>query len=139
MIFHAGDSIFKIRAYYTQENLVKIVSILRTSHIERDDYFYFDNNEPIFSGHLMNQRDDHEAAEFKYYYQEGKVVESLFWEDTYVPGKKFPHERFREFEPDLDSLAETEKERLAFCLEKLDMEGVEIRHLNENLNANFTE
>ncbi|MFY0689529.1 MAG: hypothetical protein JXQ90_20330 [Cyclobacteriaceae bacterium] len=137
--FHQGDSIFKIRAYYMDEYLVKIVSVLRTSHIERDDYFYFEKNEPIFSGHMYNLRDDHSAEEYKFYYENGRIEESLYWADTYEPGKKFPHERFKEYEPNVDSLMESEKERLTFCLEKLAMEGFEILHLNENLEANSIE
>ena len=43
--FHQGDSVFKVRAYYMQEYMIKIVNILRTSEIERDDYFYFFEND----------------------------------------------------------------------------------------------
>jgi hypothetical protein len=137
--FHDGDSVYKIRAYYNDVDmkyLLKIVSILRTSKMDRDDYFYFENNAPIFSGHLVNERNDHDAAEYKYYYQDDMIVESLYWEDHYEPGKRFPHESFEEFEPNMDSLMETERERLFFFLSKLNMEGFEIRHLNENLEAN---
>lgn len=135
--FHTGDSIYKIRGYFMDEHLLKLVGILHTSHVDRDDYFYFDKNVPIFSGHLMVQRDDQMASEFKYYYGEsGYVEEALFWEDHYQVGKRFPHEHFEEFEPDKDSLRETEEDRLYFFLDKLDMEGFEIRHLNENLEAN---
>lgn len=134
--FHEGDSIYKIRAYYLEDYLVKIVSIMRTSEVERDDYFYFDAHNPIFSGHLVNERNEHLAAEYKFYYDEGEVVESLFWKDSYIPGQRFPHEHFEEYTPDLDSLMVSEKNRLMFCLKKLEMDGFEIKHLNENLDAN---
>lgn len=131
-----GDSLYKIRGYYMDKDLVKLVGILRTPHFERDDYFYFDKNEPLFSGHMINFKDDNLAEEFKYYYQNGRVEEALFWEDHYVPGQRFPHEHFTEFEPNQDSLIATEKSRLKFFLELLDKEGHEIKHLNENLGAN---
>lgn len=134
--FKDGDSIYKIRAYYYNQDIIKMVSVLRTPHYERDDYFYFENKEPIFSGHLMNERDDHTAEEYKYYYKEGKVVESLFWKDTYIPGQRFEHEAFREFTPDIDSLMAKEKDRFNFLITKLELEGIEIMHLNENLEAN---
>ncbi len=134
--FHEGDSIFKIRAYYMESELIKIVNILRTAHFERDDYFYFDDEEIIFSGHMWNERDQHIAAEYKYYYDDGKIFESLFWEDSYVPGQRFPHEKFAEFEPNVDSLISMEKDRLSFCLSKLAVEGVEILHYNEYIGAN---
>ncbi len=136
--FHEGDSIYKLRAYYMDNYLVKVVSIMRTSNFEKDDYFYFDEHEPIFSGHLTNERDAHLAGEYKYYYRGGEIVESLFWEDHYIPGQRFPHEQFTEFEPNMDSLMEMERLRLQFCLMKLEMEGFEIRHLNEQLDANTT-
>ncbi len=134
--FHEGDSSYKIRAYYMDDDLLKIVTILRTSNYERDDYFYFENNRPIFSGHLFNEKNDHLASEYKYYYDKGTVVESLYWEDHYTPGLRFDHERFQEYEPNIDSLMSSEKERLQFYLSKLDMEGFEVLHLNENLDAN---
>ncbi|RED99748.1 hypothetical protein [Marinoscillum furvescens] len=135
--FHKGDSIYKIRGYFMDDELLKLVGVLHTPRIERDDYFYFDKHEPIFSGHLVVLRDDKLAAEYKYYYgEEGYVDEALFWEDHYQPGKHFPHEHFEEFEPDRDSLRKAEEERLQFFLTKLDLEGFEIRHLNENLEAN---
>ncbi len=134
--FHDGDSIYKIRAYYMGEDLVKVVSIMHTSEFERDDYFYFDQDEPIFSGHMVNEKNANIASEFKYYYENGKVVESLFWEDNYEPGVRFPHERFEEYKPNIDSLMRKENERLAFCMEKLETEGFEVLPLNENLNAN---
>lgn len=138
--FHEGDSIYKVRAYYHDDEIVKLVSVLRTPHIERDDYFYFEENAPIFSGHLMNNRDDHAAAEFKYYYgEDGIIAETLFWEDTYTPGKRFPHENFKEFDPDIDSLMMMEVKRLAFYMRKLDSEGFEVLRLNENLEANTLE
>jgi hypothetical protein len=134
--FKDGDSLYKIRAYYYNQDIIKLVSVLRTPHYERDDYFYFENKSPIFSGHLVNQRDDHEAEEFKFYYKGGKVVESLTWKDTYVPGKKFDHEAFHEYNPNVDSLMKKENERFSFLVTKLELEGIEILHLNENLEAN---
>lgn len=134
--FKEGDSVYKIRAYYYNQDIIKLVSVLRTPHYERDDYFYFENRAPIFSGHLMNQRDDHEAEEYKYYYENGRIVESLFWKDTYVPGKKFDHESFHEFDPNIDSLMQKERDRFQFLITKLELEGIEIMHLNENLEAN---
>lgn len=134
--FKEGDSVYKIRAYYYNQDIIKLVSVLRTPHYERDDYFYFENKAPIFSGHLMNERDAHEAEEYKYYYRDGRVVESLFWKDTYEPGKRFRHEAFQEFSPNIDSLMSSEKERFNFLVTKLELEGIEIMHLNENLEAN---
>jgi len=137
--FHHGDSIFKIRGYFMDDEMLKVVGVLHTSHIERDDYFYFENNEPMYSGHLIVQKDDRMASEFKYYYgKDGYVEEALFWEDHYKVGKRFPIEHFSEFTPDLDSLRATEEERLMFFLEKLEMEGFEVTHLNENIDANAT-
>lgn len=135
--FHVGDSIYKIRGYFMDDILLKLVGVLHTSHLDRDDYFYFENHAPIFSGHLVVKRDDNLASEYKYYYgSDGYVDEALYWEDHYTPGKRFPIEHFEEFEPDRDSLREEEESRLLFFLSKLDMEGFEIRHLNENLEAN---
>ncbi|MBV6646793.1 MAG: hypothetical protein KI790_15150 [Cyclobacteriaceae bacterium] len=134
--FHNGDSVFKIRGYYMDDYLVKMVSILNTPHYERDDYFYFDNHKTIFAGHLMNYRDELLAAEYKFYYRDGKIVETLFWEDHYKRGQRFPHEDFSEFEPDMDSLTESEKQRFEFFFNKLETEGFEVLHLNENLEAN---
>lgn len=135
--FHQGDSIYKIRGYFMDEHLLKLVGVLHTSHFDRDDYFYFDKGVPIFSGHLVVQKDDHMASEYKYYYDHsGTVQEALFWEDHYTPGKRFPIEHFHEFNPDRDSLKETEEERLLFFLSKLNLEGFEVKHLNENLQAN---
>ncbi|MFT7031015.1 MAG: hypothetical protein ACJA2C_002416 [Marinoscillum sp.] len=103
----------------------------------RDDYFYFENNAPIFSGHLVVSKDDQIASEYKYYYgEDGYVSEALFWEDSYTVGKRFPHEHFEEFNPDIDSLHDWEEKRLKFFLEYLNLEGFEIMHLNENLEAN---
>ena len=135
--FHQGDSIYKIRGYFMDDRLLKLVGVLHTAHVDRDDYFYFENHSPIFSGHVVVSKDDNIASEYKYYYgSDGFVDEALFWEDHYVPGKRFPIEHFSEFAPDKDSLRESEEERLFFFLSKLDMEGFEIRHLNENLDAN---
>lgn len=134
--FIKADSSYKIRGYYNENQLIKLVGITKTAHFERDDYFYFENNKPIFSGHMMNFMDDRLAEEFKYYYKGGTIVECLFWEDHYTPGKRFPHETFTEFDPPMDSLMNEEKTRLAFFLAKLSEEGVEIKHINENLEAN---
>lgn len=135
--FHSGDSIYKIRGYFMDNKLLKLVGILHTPHLDRDDYFYFENNSPIFSGHLVVERDEHMASEFKYYYGgKGMVQEALYWKDHYEAGKRFPHEHFKEFEPNLDSLRDSEELRLKFFLENLDLAGFEIRHLNENLEAN---
>jgi len=126
----------KIRGYLVGDEFVKIVGILKTAHFERDDYFYFENHQPLFSGHMMNFMDDQLAEEFKYYYEGGKVMEALFWEDHYSPGKRFPHEHFEEFEPNQDSLLATEQSRLQHLLKILEMSHVEIKHLNENRGAN---
>lgn len=135
--FHQGDSIYKIRGYFMDDFLLKLVGVLHTPHLERDDYFYFENHKPIFSGHVLVRRDDQIASEYKYYYSDdGHIDESLFWKDHYERGKQFPHEHFKEFRPNQDSLILTEKERLMFFLAKLNLEGFEIRHLNENLSAN---
>jgi hypothetical protein len=133
--FSEGDSVYKIRAYYFDQYLVKLIGVMRTPHFEREDFFYFENHAPIFSGHLINERDDHLAAEYKYYYNGDKIDEALFWEDHYTPGEKFPHEKFAEFSPDMDSLMTTEKERIKFLLTKIELEGFKIKHVNENLEA----
>lgn len=135
--FQYGDSIYKIRGYFMDEYLLKLVGVLRTPVIERDDYFYFENQEPIFSGHLVVSKADNFASEYKFYYGDsGYVEEALFWEDRYEPDRHFPHERFREFRPDADSLRDAEEKRLMFFMSKLKMEEFEFRHLNENLEAN---
>lgn len=135
--FHMGDSIYKIRGYYMEEKLLKLVGVLYTTHIERDDYFYFENQVPIFSGHLVVSKDDQLASEYKYYYgPSGFVEEALYWKDQYVSGRQFPHEHFEEFNPNKDSLKLTEDERLSFFLQKLNQEGMEIKHFNENIEAN---
>ena len=134
--FIQADSAYKVRGYFNEGRLMKLVGIIKTPHFERDDYFYFENEKPIFSGHMMNFMDDRLAEEFKYYYQDGKIVESLYWEDHYKPGKRFPHETFEEFEPDMDSLMQEEESRMAFFISKLESEGFELKHINENLEAN---
>ena len=131
--FVSGDSTFKVRGYMMEGRMQKLVGIIRTPHFERDDYFYFENNKPIFSGHMMNFMDERLAEEFKYYYRGNKIVESLFWEDHYEPGKRFPHEHFEEFEPDIDSLMQEEQSRLSFFMSKLNQEGFEIKHENDNV------
>ena len=133
----SGDSLIKIRGYSMEGKLQKIVSVLRTPHFERDDYFYFDTEgHVIFSGHVVNEKDEHLAGEYKYYYDKDEIVESLFWEDHYEPGKRFPHEKFREFEPNMDSPLRSERSRIEFLMAKLEGEGFVIKHLNENLKAN---
>ena len=133
----SGDSLIKIRGYSMDGKLQKIVSVLRTPHFEQDDYFYFDDaGHVIFSGHLVNQKDERIAAEYKYYYDRDEIVESLFWKDHYEPGKRFPHEKFEEFEPNMDSLLTSERARISFLAGKLQGEGFVIKHLNENLKAN---
>lgn len=134
--FVSADSVFKVRGYFNEGRLMKLVGIIKTPHFERDDYFYFENETPIFSGHMINFMDDRLAEEFKYYYQDGGIVESLFWKDHYEPGKRFPHETFEEFDPNMDSLMNEEKTRMAFFLSKLEEEGFELKHINENLEAN---
>lgn len=134
--FVIADSLFKVRGYFNEGRLMKLVGIIKTPHFERDDYFYFENEKPLFSGHMMNFRDDRLAEEFKYYYKDSQIVECLFWEDHYKPGKRFPHETFTEFEPNMDSLMNEEKQRMEFFLAKLDMEGFTIKESNENLEAN---
>ena len=117
--------------------LLKLVGVLHTKQSERIDYFYFDKHSPLFSGHVVISKENQMASEFKYYYgQDGYVDEALFWQDVYEHGKQFPHEHFAEFDPNKDSLRETEEDRLKFFLTKLDMEGFEILHLNENVEAN---
>ena len=129
-----NDSTHKIRGYYMEGRLLKLIGITRTPHFERDDYFYFENGKPIFSGHMINFMDDQLAEEFKYYYRDRKIVECLFWEDHYKEGARFPHEHFEEFDPNnMDSLMNAEKTRLAFFKRKLEEEGVEMKHENDNL------
>ncbi|MEM6643905.1 MAG: hypothetical protein AAF616_13075 [Bacteroidota bacterium] len=138
--FVRADSLYKVRGYFSQGRLLKLVGIIKTSHFERDDYFYFENNKPIFSGHMINFMDDQLAEEFKYYYspKTHQIEECLFWEDHYEPGKRFPHETFEEFSPDMDSLMNEEESRMQFYLSHLDEEGFEIKRINENLEANST-
>ena len=135
--FHQGDSLYKVRGYFMEDQMIKLVGVLHTPHYDRDDYFYFEDHHPIFSGHLMVYKDDRLAREVKYYYtKDGQIAEALYWQDHYQPGKRFPHEHFEEFDPARDSLIRTEQDRLAFFLNKLNMEGFEIKHLNENIQAN---
>ena len=134
---HEGDTIYKIRGYYMDGVLLKLIGITRTSHMERDDYFYFDHQgDPLFTGHLINMRDEHDAAEYKYYYKQKSIVASMFWKDHYTPGRQFPHEHFEYFSPNIDSLEKEEQSRLAFFTKKLDEKGFEVQEENENLEAN---
>jgi len=132
--FVRGDSTFKVRAYMSEGRIQKLVGITRTAHFERDDYFYFENEKPIFSGHMINFVDESLAEEFKYYYRGNTIEESLFWEDHYDPTKRFPHEHFEEFEPNLDSLMAEEQSRLNFFLSKLNEEGFAVKEENDNIN-----
>jgi len=134
--FIRGDSAYKVRGYYMEGQLQKLVGITKTAHFERDDYFYFQGNKTIFSGHMMNFMDERLAEEFKFYYDKGKIVECLFWEDHYEPGKRFPHEHFEEFKPDIDSLMNEDKNRLTFFKEMLAKEGFKLKEENDNL-SNF--
>ena len=134
--FVHSDSVYKVRGYFNEGRLMKLVGITKTPHFERDDYFYFENEKPIFSGHMINFMDDRLAEEFKYYYKQERIVECLFWEDHYKPGKRFPHETFKEFDPNMDSLMNEERTRMAFFLTKLEEEGFELKHINEHLEAN---
>lgn len=135
--FHFGDSVYKVRGYFMDNSLLKLVGVLYAPGIERDDYFYFENGAPIFTGHILVNKNVQVASEYKYYFNElGQINEALFWKDQYTRGKQFPHEKFQEFEPDLDSLMEMEKQRLDFFLSKLDVEGFKVQNENENLGAN---
>lgn len=136
--FVSADSLYKVRGYFSEGRLLKLVGIIKTSHFERDDYFYYENNKPIFSGHMINFMDDRLAEEFKYYYspKTGIIEECLFWMDHYEPGKRFPHETFEEFSPNMDSLMNEERTRMKFYLSHLQESGFEIKHINENLEAN---
>lgn len=135
--FVRNDSTFKIREYKTGGKRIKVVGIVSSTHFERDDYFYFDENEqPIFSGHMVNYKDDRLAQEYKYYFDEGKIVRAYMWEDHYEPGKRFPHEVFKPFDPDLDSLMNEEKSRREYYIGLAESEGIEIKSENENLGAN---
>jgi len=131
-----GDSLYKVRGYLIGDQMIKVVGILQTPHFERDDYFYFENHEPLFSGHMINFKDDRLAEEFKYYYEGENVTQALFWEDHYTPGERFPHEHFEEFSPNQDSLLNTEQSRIKLLLHFLEMSSIEIKHLNENMGAN---
>lgn len=134
--FVEENKMYKIRAYYSEGILQKLIGITKTPHFERDDYFYFENHHILFSGHMINMVDEHLAEEFKYYYFEGKIIETLRWEDHYKPGKRFPHEHFESFEPNMDSLVKSENNRLNFFLEKIDKEGFTLKKINDNLEAN---
>ena len=136
--FVRADSAYKVRGYFNEGQLMKLIGIIKTPHFIRDDYFYFENDKPIYSGHMINFVDDRLAEEFKYYYnhQGDSIVESLFWKDHYKPGKRFPHETFKEFSPKFDSLMNEEKTRMNFYLSHITQEGFEVKHSNENLEAN---
>ena len=134
--FVKSDSLFKIRGYYIKDELLKLVGILKTPHFERDDYFYFENGQQLFSGHMMNFKDDKLAEEFKYYFDNGQLARAFMWEDYYVPGQRFPHETFKTFSPSVDSLLSEEKKRLAFFKDLLKKKGTEIQQEKENLGAN---
>ncbi len=134
--FVRGDTLFKIRGYYQDHHLMKLVGLTKTPHFERDDYFYFEDGQQLFSGHMMNFRDDRIAEEFKYYFENGTIKKTLMWKDTYTPGKRFPHETFKSFSPNMDSLMREEKQRVAYFSELLNKEGRELLEERENLEAN---
>jgi len=135
--YKEGDSLIKIRGYSMDGEMLKLVAVTKTTHFERDDYFYFHNGHVIFSGHMVNLEDELLAEEYKFYYEGDNIGESLFWKDHYERGKRFPHEKFQEFQPNMDSLLKRERERILFLVYKLETEGFEIKHLNENLEANI--
>lgn len=134
--FVKGDSLFKIRGYYLDNKLQKLVGLTKTPHFERDDYFYFEDGQQLFSGHMINFRDDNIAEEFKYYFQGNEIKKALMWKDTYVPGKRFPHETFKLFSPNMDSLINEERKRVAYYAGLLAREGKELLEERENLEAN---
>ena len=129
-------STWKVRQYISNKQRVKVVAVVMNAHFERDDYFYFEGGKKIFSGHMINFRDERLAEEFKYYFENGKLVRSYMWKDNYTPGERFPHEEFELFEPNMDSLIQEEDNRLAFLMELLEKDGREIKAENENLGAN---
>ena len=132
--YKEGENLFKIRGYFAEDKLIKIVAITRSVHGERDDYFYFDNNDNVyFTGHLVNDRDHHTAKEFKYYYENDDLKVALHWEDQYDPTKPFPHEHFEPFELNWDSLLTEENNRIAFFKEKIYSEGFTLQRENPNL------
>jgi hypothetical protein len=135
--YKQGDSVIKIRGYSMDGDMLKLVAVTNTTHSERDDYFYFNKGHVIFSGHLVNDKDELQAEEYKFYYAADEIGESLFWKDHYKRGARFPHESFKEFYPKMDSLLKTERQRIQFLISKLETEGFEIKHLNENLEANI--
>ena len=132
--FKEGEVIYKIRGYFANNILIKIVAITRSTHSERDDYFYFDKDEKVFfTGHLVNDTDRHIAKEFKYYYENDEIRLALHWEDEYDPAKPFPHESFELFQLNLDSLMKEENERISFFKEKINSEGFLLKAENPNL------
>ena len=56
--FVRSDSIYKVRGYFNEGRLLKLIGIIKTPHFERDDYFYFENSKPIYSGHIINFVDE---------------------------------------------------------------------------------
>ena len=128
------DSRHKVRGYMSEGRIQKWIGIIRTPPFERDDYFYVENEKPIFSEHMINFMDESLAEGFQYYYRGRTIVESLFWEDHYDPNKRFPHEHFEEFEPDIDSLMNQKQSGLNFYLSKFSKEGFELKDENTNLN-----
>ncbi|MEQ9425931.1 MAG: hypothetical protein RJQ09_16015 [Cyclobacteriaceae bacterium] len=125
---------YKLRAYLSDDELIKIVGVTTSPHFERDDYFYFNHDgDLIFTGHLINDRDHHIAREFKYYYKDGEVALPLHWEGEYDPKKPFPKEVFTPFQLNMDSLNNEEKSRLAFFMDKIQTEGFLIKAQNDNI------
>ena len=132
--YKEGEDLYKIRGYFADEKLIKIVGITRSVHGERDDYFYFNDEGGVyFTGHLMNDKDHHMAKEFKYYYENDDLKVALHWEDEYDPTKPFPHEHFEPFQLDWDSLLREENERIDFFKEKIYSEGFLLQRENPNL------
>lgn len=131
--FIHGDTTFKIRGYFLDEVLKKIVSITFNSKFERDDYFYFDShNELMFSGHLTNYKGRHDAEEYKFYYDKDGLIGAFKWQDHYDPHKPFPHEHFSVFHPNRDSLEKVEAERLTFFKDKIYSEGFLLKKEKQN-------
>jgi len=128
--------IYKIRAYVVDGVLLKIISVANSTAFEKDDYFYFENGEIIFSGHLYNDKSHSQASEYKYYYADGKIDHCMYWTDHYKPHKPFPHESFEPYYPDMDSLMNLERSRLAYFRQKLDIEGFQLKEEDENALVN---
>lgn len=131
--FIHGDTTYKIRGYFLDGALKKIVSITFNTSFERDDYFYFnEHNKLMFSGHLTNYKGRHDAEEFKFYYDDSELIGAFKWQDHYDPHKPFPHEHFSVFHPNKDSLEQVENERLNFFKDKIYSEGFLLKREKPN-------